>query len=57
MISENKFDLSMLEKNNLEALTILLIKSLGFYLFFFKVLSHIDYSAKKVKNKADQQKI
>ena len=46
----------MLEKNNLEALTILLIKSLGFYLFFF-FLSHIDYSAKKVKNKADQEKI
>ena len=33
LIAENKFHLYMLEKTNLEALSILLIKSLSFFLF------------------------
>ena len=34
LIAENKFHLYMLEKTNLEALSILLIKSLSFFFFF-----------------------
>ena len=33
LIAENKFHLYMLEKTNLEALSILLIKSLSFFFF------------------------
>ena len=34
LIAENKFHLYMLEKTNLEALSILLIKSLSFFFLF-----------------------
>ena len=34
LIAENKFHLYMLEKTNLEALSILLIKSLNFFFFY-----------------------
>ena len=37
LIAENKFHLYMLEKTNLEALSILLIKSLSFFFFVFVI--------------------